>query len=89
MYGALNFNFRIMKQVTLNIPENQFSFFMKLVRSLNFVEVAEPTNLEDQLSPAQRETWQNIKTGFEELKEVEQGKRKARPVQALLDELGV
>ncbi|TDB59113.1 DUF2683 family protein [Arundinibacter roseus] len=30
-----------MKQVTLNIPDNKFSFFMQLVRSLNFVEVAE------------------------------------------------
>jgi hypothetical protein len=78
-----------MKQVTLNIPENQFPFFMKLVRSLNFVQVAEPTNLEDQLSSTQKETWSNIKTGFEELKEVEKGKRKARPVQELLNELGV
>ena len=76
-----------MKQVTLNIPENQFSFFMKLVRSLNFVQVAEPEQVENKLSPAQKETWQLIKTGFEELKEVQQGKRKARPVQALLDEL--
>lgn len=30
-----------MKQVTLNIPENKFAFFMQLVRSLNFVQVAE------------------------------------------------
>lgn len=29
-----------MKQVTLNIPENKFAFFMQLVRSLNFVQVA-------------------------------------------------
>jgi len=30
-----------MKQVTLNIPENKFAFFMQLVNSLNFVQVAE------------------------------------------------
>ncbi len=38
-----------MKQVTLNIPENQFSFFMKLVHSLNFIQVADNQNLEDNL----------------------------------------
>lgn len=31
-----------MKQVTLNIPENKFAFFMQLVNSLNFVQVADP-----------------------------------------------
>jgi len=76
-----------MKQVTLNIPENKFDFFMQLIGSLNFVQVADNEKIEDKLSPTQKETWQLIKTGFEELKEVQQGKRKARPVQALLDEL--
>jgi hypothetical protein len=33
-----------MKQVTLNIPDNKFAFFMQLVRSLNFVQVAESPN---------------------------------------------
>jgi len=76
-----------MKQVTLNIPESKFSFFMKLVRALNFVEVADSLQIENDLSPAQKETWQNVKTGFEELKMVEQGKRKARPIQDLINEL--
>ncbi|MCU0341969.1 MAG: hypothetical protein MUE30_19010 [Spirosomaceae bacterium] len=31
-----------MKQITLNIPDDKFTFFMQLVRSLNFVQVAEP-----------------------------------------------
>lgn len=80
-----------MKQITLNIPERQFSFFMKLVRSLNFVEVVDPVtqSVEDTLTPEQKETWQNVKTGFEDMKLVEQGKLKTRPVQALFDELGV
>lgn len=30
-----------MKQVTLNIAEDQFSFFMKLVHALDFVQVAD------------------------------------------------
>lgn len=31
----------VMKQVTLNIPENKFAFFMQLVRSLNFIQVVD------------------------------------------------
>lgn len=28
-----------MKQVTLNIPDNKYQFFLELVKSLNFVKV--------------------------------------------------
>ena len=76
-----------MKQVTLNIPESKFPFFMKLIQELKFVQVTDFSQLEESLTPTQKETWQNVKTGFEELKLVEQGNRKTRPVQALLDEL--
>ena len=78
-----------MKQVTLNIPEEQFLFFMQLVRSLNFVQVADNKAQEASLTAAQQETWKTIEDGFRELKEVEEGKKEARPVQELLDELGV
>ena len=77
-----------MKQVTVNIPENKFPFFMKLMHSLNFVKVVEPApSLEDQLSPGQKKTWENIKQGFVELKMEEEGKLKFRPVQDLINEL--
>ncbi len=33
-----------MKQITLNIPDSKFDFFMQLVRSLNFVQIANPTS---------------------------------------------
>lgn len=78
-----------MKQVTLNIPEEQFSFFMQLVQSLNFVQVDENQMLEQKLSASQQETWQNVKAGFEELKDVQDGKRQARPIQELFSELGL
>jgi hypothetical protein len=77
----------IMKQITLNIPENHFAFFMQLVHSLSFIQVADPVSIEESLNSAQKKTWKSIKIGLEELKEVRQGKRKARPVQALLNEL--
>jgi hypothetical protein len=77
-----------MKQVTINVPENKFSFFMKLMQSLNFVKVVEPSTVtEEQLTPAQKEIWNNVKQGFVELKQAEEGKLKFRPVQELLDEL--
>jgi len=44
-------------------------------------------SLDDQLTPVQKETWQNIKAGFEEFKMIEQGNFKARPVKFLLNEI--
>ena len=77
-----------MKQVTINIPENKFSFFMKLMKSLDFVKVVEQKPLrEEQLTPEQKEIWHNVKQGFEELKMVEEGKLKPRPLQDLINEL--
>ena len=80
-----------MKQITIRVPENKFPFFMKLMRSLNFVKVVEPAqsleDLESQLTPGQMKTWKNIKQGFIELKMIEEGKLKARPIEELLDEL--
>lgn len=76
-----------MKQVTLNIPENQFPAFMKFIRSLDFVNIEKPLSLEDELTPSQKEVWENIKAGFKEYQMIEQGHSKARPVKFLLDEL--
>jgi hypothetical protein len=77
-----------MKQVIVNIPENKFPFFMKLMKSLNFVKVVETTQtLEDKLTPGQKKTWKNIKQGFVELKMAEEGKLEFRPIQELIDEL--
>jgi hypothetical protein len=77
-----------MKQVIINIPENKFSFFMKLMKSLNFVKVVEPAQTsEEQLTSEQKETWSNVKQGFVELKMAEEGKLKFRPIQELINEL--
>jgi hypothetical protein len=37
-----------MKQVTLNLPENKFEFFMELVKNLGFVNVNEVVISEEQ-----------------------------------------
>jgi hypothetical protein len=77
-----------MKQVTINIPEKKFPFFMKLMKSLDFVKVVETRQtLEEQLTPEQKETWNTIKQGFVELRMAEEGKLEFRPIQELINEL--
>ncbi|MPR33134.1 hypothetical protein [Salmonirosea aquatica] len=76
-----------MKQITISVPDGQFAFFMQLVKALNFVQIEDQETLENSLTPPQRETWENVKAGFEEYKLTEAGKRPTRPIEALLDEL--
>ncbi|HEY8929246.1 MAG TPA: hypothetical protein VIM55_08655 [Mucilaginibacter sp.] len=77
-----------MKQVTINVPESKYSFFIKLMRSLNFVKIVEPVQMtEAQLTEEQKEILENIKQGFVELKLEEEGKLEFRPVEELLNEL--
>ena len=76
-----------MKQITISVPDGQFAFFMQLVKALDFVKIENEDTLEKSLSPAQRETWENIKAGFEEYRLTETGKQIARPLDALLGEL--
>ena len=78
-----------MKQITVNIPDHQFGFFMNLIENLNFVQVAEPSKLEKSLSEEQLEIWKNIKNGFFEMEMVEKGEIKSRPVSDLLKELSI
>lgn len=78
-----------MKQITLNIPDSKFTFFMQLVDSLSFIKVVDKESLEDQLTPAQKKTWHSIKTGFQEMKELEKNGLKGRSVEELLAEMGV
>ncbi len=76
-----------MKQITLQIPDQEYAFFMKLIQRLNFVEVTETQAVESKLTPSQRKTWENIKQGFEELKLIEQGTMKAQSAEEFLQEL--
>ena len=43
-----------MKQITLNIPEGRFKFFMELILSLGFVEVQEPVTEVEELSEEEK-----------------------------------
>jgi hypothetical protein len=39
-----------MKEITLQIPDNKFTFFMELVSSLDFIEAVEPKSSTEELS---------------------------------------
>ncbi|MEX0966407.1 MAG: hypothetical protein WD077_04155 [Bacteroidia bacterium] len=69
-----------MKQITLNIPDNRFQFFMELIKSLGFVQ------LEDD-GDSDKAIRENIKEGLEEVKLAKEGKLKTISAKQFLDEL--
>lgn len=72
-----------MKQVTLNIPDNKYPFFIELIKSLNFVKVpGESTLTKEQL--------EFVKGTKKSLKQVEQhlkGEIKLKSANQLLEEI--
>lgn len=49
-----------MRQITIQVPDQQYEFFMQLVRNLKFVKVKQEFRLEAQLTPSQKKTWARI-----------------------------
>ena len=54
-----------MKPVTLNIPDSKYSFFLQLVKSLNFVQVVDKES-ESSYSPALVEKIQKSRQEYHE-----------------------
>jgi hypothetical protein len=71
----------MMKQVTLNIKEGKYVFFMDLIKHFDFVQV------EEDQEPSHREIEASLKSGFEDLKKFKKGKLKTTPARQFLDEL--
>ncbi len=71
-----------MKQVTLNINDNKYLFFMELVKSLDFVQIE---NVDD--GDSKEEIVANLTQGFKELKLYKEGKLKTTSAKEFLDEL--
>jgi len=69
-----------MKEVTLKIPDNKFRFFMELVKSLGFVQVASESDSEEEMVA-------NITQGFKEMELYKEGKMKGTPLKDFLNEL--
>ncbi|MDO9580449.1 MAG: hypothetical protein Q7J06_07765 [Bacteroidales bacterium] len=80
-----------MKQLVINIPDNEYRFFMKVIKSFPFVEVDEKKNklldMEAKLTPAKCKIWGSIKEGINEVELIGQGKMNAKTANDFLNEL--
>ena len=69
-----------MKQITLNIPDNQYSFFLELVQKLGLEKVKEET------IDSQQKVLQGIAQGLREVKCIEESKMSGTPLKDFLNE---
>ena len=72
-----------MKQVTLNIPDNKYPFFMELVKSLGFVKISGNSKL----TKNQQEFVEGTKKSLEQVEQHLKGKIKLKSADQLFDEL--
>ena len=71
-----------MPQVTLNIPDKKYPFFMELINSLDFIKKDKIKAVSER-----EEILAGIKQAGEEMRLIKAGKLKARPIQDVLDEI--
>jgi hypothetical protein len=64
-----------MKHVTLKVTDSKFKAFIEFVKTLDYVKIDSGENLAD------------LEKGLKEVKQIQDGKLKSRPVQDLLNEL--
>jgi hypothetical protein len=74
-----------MKQLTLEIQDDQYEFFMQLVNRLPFVKVAEDTP--KKLTKKQKEFVENLKSALKEVELHQEGKIQLKTLQEVIDEL--
>lgn len=70
-----------MKQITINIPDNKYSFFLELIKNLGLEKVKEES------VEASEEALKNLEQGFQEVKLIQDGKMKGTPLKEFLDKL--
>jgi endonuclease IV len=70
-----------MRQITLNIPENMYSFFNELIQKLGLEKINEVD------ANSEEEILAGIERGLKEVKEIEEGKIKGKPLREFLNEL--
>lgn len=72
----------VMKEITLKVPNKEYSFFIKLLESLGFVSIEKPKN-----NDSSEYVLNSIKKGIEEVKDIESGKKSGTKLDEFLDEL--
>lgn len=68
-------------KVLIDIPDNEATFGMKVLKSLSFVKKAKPMSL------ATVDLWEDLKEAANEVRLHKQGKLKLKTAQDLLNEL--
>jgi hypothetical protein len=72
-----------MATLTLEVENKKLKFFKDLIQNFSFVRVQEDNFQED----SDKQVIENIKSGLEEMKLIEQGVKKSRPAREFLKEL--
>jgi hypothetical protein len=67
-----------MKEITLEIKEEKYRFFLELLKNLDFVSIK---------TQSKKEVLLNIARGMQEVSLAEKGKIKSRPAKSFLNEL--
>jgi hypothetical protein len=68
-------------KIIIEIPDNQASFGMKVLKSLAFIKKAQP------MSAAAAQLWDDLRTSATEVKQHKDGKTKLKKAEDLLNEL--
>ncbi len=80
-----------MKQLVLKVPDSEYQFFMKVIKSFSFVEIDEKLNklleMEAKLSPEKREIWGSVKSGLRDMELIENQNLKEKSGNEFLNEL--
>ncbi|MBO0357799.1 hypothetical protein J0X19_07565 [Hymenobacter sp. BT186] len=78
-----------MRQILLTVPDEQYAFLMKVLKSFAFEVEAKPVRApkEKKLTPAQQEWVDEMKEALEQVELHQQGKIKLRSLDELIDEL--
>lgn len=74
-------NYLIMKQITINIPDNKYLFFIELIKNLGLEKVNEkPVGVTEK-------ALKDLEQSLREVKLIQEGKMKGTPLNEFLDEL--
>jgi hypothetical protein len=77
-----------MKQITLSIPDREFTFFMKVIKAFSFVKIEKTKTVKEFVpTPEQLEWVEGLKSALEEVEEHQQGRKQLKTLDELINEL--
>lgn len=77
-----------MKQITLSIPDREYTFFMKVVKAFSFVKIEKTKTVKEFVpTPEQLEWVEGLKSALEDVEAHQQGKKQLMSARDLLKEL--